>query len=186
MVFLPAGVPCHAPQGRTACRRPTRAWRNLLLVILGSLLGCGLAFACPAPDAPVVTMSPGPTKGSVTLHWTPGANVASYGIWVTNEAGDNLGMGYGPLAPDTSSYTIVPRSNTLLYCEVSAINDCGPDPWPASHQVSTTRFPLYVHLDAPRLRGRAGNARAVLTWNAVPTADRYAVFQSDSPNGPWG
>lgn len=119
------------------------------------------------------------TNGSVALSWSPSATATNYYV----KRSTTSGSGYVTLAGVTvTNYTDVQVTNgTTYYYVVSASNSGGESG--NSTEVSAT--PVAPPAAPTGLVATAGNAQAMLSWNAASGATSYNLKRATVNGGPY-
>jgi fibronectin type 3 domain-containing protein len=147
------------------------------------------------PSAPVLTATAG--NAYVSLTWKAVTGAAGYDVYYSITPGGGA-AGYTAVPLGTSGYVTtstgydvtgltgggVPVNGTTYYFVVTAVNNVGPSVY-SNQAYATPSSSLSATLAPTGLTATAGNAQAVLAWNAVTGATSYNVYQSTT-SGSYG
>lgn len=112
----------------------------------------------------------------VELSWDPVANANAYTIYQSLTSG-SYESSLDTVASSINSYDDVGLTNgTTYYFKVHAEDVYGN----SSSSSEVSAMPWVPVTEAPNLTGAAGNRHVMLTWNGVPNAVSYSVYQRNA------
>jgi fibronectin type 3 domain-containing protein len=147
----------------------------------------GTSYAAVTPALPVVippspaSLTATPGNGLANLTWTPVTGATSYNVYQGTASG---GESATPVATGVTAgnYTVTGlTNNTTYYFEVAAMNAAGTGAF--SSEASVTPSVVAGIPAAPLLAAAAGDQTATLSWNAVPGASTYNVYEATTSGG---
>jgi fibronectin type 3 domain-containing protein len=144
------------------------------------------AYSAYATATPISTIPDPPTgltategNGQVTLSWNSVDGATSYNIYQSTTSGSGYSEVDPGVAKTDPSYTVTGLDNSVQYYFVITVTTAGGTSAYSNELMAMSSVPL----PPSNFRAVAGDEQVTLSWDSVPGANSYKVYQSTASGG---
>ncbi len=178
-------IPASGSSCSNAPQTEALSWNDPLLTLLDTA-GDSIwkKTAGPANTAPAALAAVGVSSG-VSLQWQPVAGASGYNVYRGPTSGTLSSKQLVATVASGAYSDATAQAGTTYYYEITALTNTGETP--ASNEVSVAAVTNSSQSQVPSpvigLTATAGNASALLSWNAVTGATAYNIYAVDVAAG---